>query len=49
MNQLIDLLNAMEGVGKLVRVVSLNNAYNYAQGHINDVALEEASWLTNLP
>lgn len=49
MNQLVDMLNAMEGVGKLVRVVSLNVAYQYAQGHIDDRTLEEASWLTNLP
>lgn len=49
MNELVDLLNALAGLGKLVRVVSLNNAYNYAQGHIDDRTLEEASWLTNLP
>jgi hypothetical protein len=48
-NKLIDLVNALHGYGKLVRVVTYNNAMNYAHGFMNEKALEEASWLTNLP
>lgn len=48
-NKMVDLLNSWMGAGKLVRVVTLNNAYNYASGNIDSRTLEEVSWLTNLP
>lgn len=48
-NRMVDLLNSWMGQGKLVRVVTLGNAYRYRQGDIDDRTLEEVSWLTNLP
>lgn len=48
LDEVISVINMLEGQGRAVRVVSLNNAFNFQQGFISAQELEQASWLTSL-